>query len=565
MPSSVSTVSTSSTLSVEVPTSSTPSAESTPEAPIHRIAVRTVDGVGAFFDTATGERFVPRGMNYNRFLPAKSFAGLVDSVLATSRYQPEVVEADFAAMAAMGFNTVRVMIDTCDPAHGCIARSASSRELDPAFVDDLVDLLERAKANDLVVMVASNTLPDEGWWVNETARLADAQFDSSNNEFLNPAAVPVYVDYWTKVVAGLVERGAPTDVVLGYELRQEHHFDMLAPPLSLTSGTVTTANGETYDMTSQADKNSMIDEGLVHWSDLLRDTIRNIDPTALVTVGFFTPNSPNPVNGPDETRLVRTAHFLRSSEADFVDLHHYAGNGVDDADIWENFGIDGVLDKPLILGEHGAFRHWYADPARGAAAVMGLEVEACRVGFDGFILWAWRGDDSTDLWWAVDGAGEVAEVVAPIHRPDPCEYGEFEFIRYNLALAATATASSSYDPTPAINVNDGRDDIWNALDVAPQWIELALVAPGLVDQVTMRVAQDPPGRSVHELWIRQIGGAPERVKVFDGVTSENDVLTFIPAQPLVDVDLVRVVTTALDGDLAPAWHEIEILSPRPPE
>ena len=94
-------------------------------------------------------------------------------------------------------------------------------------------------------------------------------------------------------------------------------------------------------MSSTEDKNLMVDEGLVYWADTIRVAIRDIDPTALVTVGFFTPNEPNPVNGPDETRLVRTAYFLRNSAVDFVDLHHYRGNGVDDADIWENFGIDG--------------------------------------------------------------------------------------------------------------------------------------------------------------------------------------------------------------------------------
>jgi hypothetical protein len=33
-------------------------------------------------------------------------------------------------------------------------------------------------------MVASNTLPDDGYWINATASLQDAQFESANNEFL---------------------------------------------------------------------------------------------------------------------------------------------------------------------------------------------------------------------------------------------------------------------------------------------------------------------------------------------------------------------------------------------
>ena len=44
-----------------------PTPTSTPLA-AHRIQVRVINGVGEFYDTVTGEKFVPRGMNYNRFL-----------------------------------------------------------------------------------------------------------------------------------------------------------------------------------------------------------------------------------------------------------------------------------------------------------------------------------------------------------------------------------------------------------------------------------------------------------------------------------------------------------------
>ena len=460
----------------EVSTTSTSTVPDSPTPPLHRIGARVVDGVGEFYDTGAGERFVPRGMNYNRFITRYGGA-IADDLLTTSHYDPAMVAADFDAMRELGFNTVRILIDTCLPASGCAGTGPRGRVVNPAYLDNLADFLSIAADHDLVVIVASNTLPDDSWWVNETARLQTDQFESANNEFLNPEAVPIYVDYWQQLVQGLVDRGARTDVVLGYELRQEHHFHVDYAPLSLRSGLVTTANGETYDMSGQADKDRMIDEGLVYWSDLLRDAIREIDPTAMVTVGFFTPNAPHQVNGPDETRLVRTSYFLRNSEADFVDLHHYAGNGVDDSDIWENFGIDGIVDKPLILGEHGAFRHWWPSEAAGAASVMALEVEACRVGFDGFLVWAWRGDLSDDLYWATDGDGEVAAVVAPVNRPDPCQYGEFDFISFNRAAEAAVAASSEVPGFEASKAIDGIDTYWNSADLAPQWIELRLVGP----------------------------------------------------------------------------------------
>ncbi len=529
--------------------------------PQHRIGTRTSAGDAEFYDTTTGERFVPRGMNYNRFITPYGGA-IADDVLTTSYYDRATVADDMAAMQVLGFNTVRILIDTCLPASGCAGTGPRGRSVNPGYLDNLADFLGLAADHDMVVLVASNTLPDDSWWVNETARLQTAQFESANNEFLNPVAVPIYVDYWRQIVQGLVDRNARTDVVLGYELRQEHHFHMNYAPLSLSRGLVTTANGETYDMSSRADKDRMVDEGLVHWADLLRDEIRSIDPTALVTVGFFTPNAPHQVNGPGETRLVRTSYFLRNSEADFVDLHHYAGNGVDDSQIWENFDIDGVVDKPLLLGEHGAFRNWWPNEAAGAASVMALEVEACRVGFDGFLVWAWRGDLSNDLYWATDGDGEIAAVVAPVNRPDPCAYGEFNFILFNRAPEAAVTASSVVPGYEADNAIDGTDAYWNSASEAPQWIELRFDEPVDLERIDLTVAQSPAGRTVHQLWVRPAGGTLTLIETFEGITDDGDVLRFADSERTTAIDMVRIVTTELE-DLAPAWREISLYSRQP--
>ena len=501
-------------------------------------------------------------MNYNRFLTSVD-GHLNDNVLSTSRYDPATVEEDFAAMQALGFNVVRVMLETCGfHANGCVADS--SGRLNPEYFANLADFLERAKSHGLYVMVASNTLPDDGYWINATAALQDRQFESANNEFLNPKAVPLYVDYWESLISALIDANAPLDVIWAYELRQEHHFHWNYAPLNLDSGLITTANGLTYDMANLDDKTRMVDEGLVYWADTIRASILDLDPTALVTVGFFVPNAPNQLMGND-TRLVRTAYFLRNSSMDFFDLHHYAGNGVDDNQVWENFGLIGVDDKPLVLGEHGAYYSWYSSEDRAAAAVMGLEVGSCKVGFDGWLIWAWRGDESRDIWWASDGEAMIARVVAPVERPDPCAYGGFDFIRYNVAPQAAITASSAVDGAPARNVADGTPNLWNASALSPQWVQLELANPTDIESIILTVAQDPPGPSTHQLWVRQVGGEPSLIHTFEGTTNEGNNLTFQPDEPLIGVDLVKVVTTRLANNLWPAWHEIEILTVNPPD
>jgi hypothetical protein len=99
-----------------------------------------------------------------------------------------------------------------------------SDRLNLDYIDNVVDFLRRARDHGLVVMIASNTLPDDSYWLHATANLQDDQFQSANNEFLNPRAVPLYVDYWTKVVARSSSAARRLEVIWAYQLRQEHHF-----------------------------------------------------------------------------------------------------------------------------------------------------------------------------------------------------------------------------------------------------------------------------------------------------------------------------------------------------
>jgi hypothetical protein len=58
----------------------------------------------------------------------------------------------------------------------------------------------------------------------------------------------------------------------------------------------------------------------------VRTGILQLDPTALVSVGFFQPQTPNPTRVGD-ARLVVTAPAIWNSQADFIDLHAYPDAG----------------------------------------------------------------------------------------------------------------------------------------------------------------------------------------------------------------------------------------------
>jgi hypothetical protein len=128
----------------------------------------------------------------------------------------------------------------------------------------------------------------------------------------------------------------------------------------------------------------------------------------------------------------------------------------------------------------------------------------------------------------------------------------------NVARDARVHASSELTDYRATNAIDGSPAHWQAAGHAPQWIELELERPTRIARIVLRVAQDAEVPSVHELWLRRAGAEVERVAVFDGVTGDGHELTYEPADPIEDVDLVRVVTVSLE-DLFPAWREIEVV------
>jgi len=549
---------TTATSTTTVPTTTTPPIIAAPE---HRIGIRSVDGVAEFFDKVTGEQFVPRGNNYNLLRPVNDpiiGEASLDVTLSTDFYDVEYIENDLAAMEALGYNIVRILPENC-AATGCITGLAGG--LRGAYMDNMVDFIRRAKGHGIYTWIASNTLPDAGKYIDAAHLRDNEQFSSANSEFLTQVGLDAYADYFGELVSALVERGADLDYVFSFSLRQEHSFDSAAPPLSLESGSVTTANGETYDMSDPGAKLAMVDDGLRHWITKTSSVIKALDPTALVSVGFFAPNEPNVFNEGD-TRLVRAVAAL-DSDADFVDFHVYPTPpfALLEQHV-ENYQMEGRDDIPIVMGEMAAFT-WYTSEEAGAKALHDLEVESCAAGFDGWLTWSW--DISVaqpDIWHARTGNGYVGEVLAPANRPDPCESGEFDFFEYSLTEEATVKASRFLPDEPPEAAIDGGRTSWSAGGDAPQYIEIALSADSDVDEIRMTVAQFPEGTTRHEVWVSTTGGPLVRVHVFEGFTTEGDVLTFRPDTPLVDVSAVRVVTTASPSWVA--WREISIVAHTPP-
>lgn len=520
--------------------------EESPEIPEHRIGIRNLDGEAAFFDEVTGEAFTPRGVNY-AFVPTDS--GMTNLVLKVGTYDPQRTRQDFSKLAASGYNTVRVFIDHCSAGPGCIG-DADNRGLNPQYLDNLADMMQAAKETGLFLLLTSNDLPDQGGYAEEANMLAGDTFAGYRNSYyLTPNAVNATRRYWRDLLTGLIEREAAFDHVFGWQLLNEQWMFADQPPLSLQEGVVETTTGA-YDMADPAQKAKMVSDGLVYYIAQVKEEILRHDPTALVTMGFFAP-------GVAPGWYVETATLLESSGLDFFDFHAYPGT-ITIEEHARRFGMIGYEEKPIVLGEYGAFRQTYGEVASAARAVTQWASDSCEFGFDGWLYWSYYPAplSANDRTWAFsDEEGYFQNLLSPNNHPDPC--ARIEIASDNLAFGKPAQSSRSLpDEAPAQALDEVETTQWSAGADAPQWIEVDLEGVYRIDEVRLLVAQYPAGGTVHQILVRHTDGTLQAVHEFRQTTQDGDWLTFRPEPGFEDVTALRIYT--LQSPSWVAWKEIQV-------
>jgi hypothetical protein len=390
-----------------------------PPPPDHRIGVRLEGDGMQLYDKVTGARFVPRGSNYVRLALQVDHGGRTftyHSTFNVGEYDGARAGEALNRMRGDGYNTVRVFLNgLCRAA--CIGDAV--RGISAPYVANVVDFLRRAKAAGIFVILTIDWLPPRTRYDQLMATEPRTHVDSFNVNFLTNGGVRANADFWRDVATELVRQGAPTDYLLGYELRNEAAFDGEAKPFTLESGQLGTPNGRTYDLSRPRQKDLLLDENLVYWIDRVRIAIRGVDPTALVAIGFVEPRGPNPTR-PGDSRLIRTQAAIRSSTADFVDVHLYPGLHLTLPQYMENFGIYSPEPKPIVIGQLGAYSSAYPALPDASAALQSWQHESCVYGIDGWLAWTWDTDELPELWNALSGGGVIESALSPRARPDPC-------------------------------------------------------------------------------------------------------------------------------------------------
>jgi F5/8 type C domain len=514
----------------------------------HPIAVRVGDAGGELFDKRSGETFFARGPSYLRL---ETVDGVRTSTLfAPETADPERTASDLAAMKQLGFNSVRVFIDLCVPSHTCIGNPEGG--LNAAYMDNLAAFLRLAAENELQVMLASADLPMP---YADRLPCCDPFGGGRNSMYLAPGGPAIAAEYWRDIITALRERGAPLDTVLAYQLAQEQSVFGDRPPLSLTSGAVTTANGETYDMADPDAKQQLIEDNVLYFIDQVRTAILEEDPTALVTMGFFVPHGPHAAR-PGDSRIVYTERLIRESALDIIDLHAYPGGELTLQQFAENFGVTGADEKPIVLGELGGITAAYPTARDAAIGVVAWQVNSCSIGIDGWYQWIWE-DEVSDVYGTLVEGGIINEAMAPSNRPDPCTYGEV--VPRNFANNAQVTASAAQPGgEPELAVDDRNWSAWTA-GPAPQWIDIDLGAAATVSEIRLMGGPGTAPGTAYRVIGRDASGAEQLLAEIGQLSGDAQwVSQFVTGGSVAGIETVRIEATA--GPVA-SLREIWVLGP----
>lgn len=521
----------------------------------HRIGVRLGDDGPEFYDVETGDTWVARGFNHWRWVNQGGF--LMDRTFRAGNNDLVGAMADLENMAERGYNAVRIWFSACfDSAPGCFVEGDEA--IRQAYLENVAEYLR--KARDLGIYVLF-TVDDAGGERYNTSKAGYAgEFEGFNLQDLTTGGIEDQMRFWEDVVGGLIEVGAPLDAIWAYELRNEQFLEANKEPFS-SGAVVTTASGETYDLSDGSEVQRIESDGIAYWAQTLARTIKALDPTALVTIGFF-PSGQGPVTfGDPDPRLVDPHPYLTVDEVDFLDFHAYPGLGPGGWDtVWANSLLDADIGKPIVLGEIGAFHSAYDTVDEAIASQTSWLARACQLGFDGYLYWTWTNlGIYTETWDAVAEDGAIAEALSPETLPDPCEAPPPA--TGNLAYGKMTTASlfESTDEfyAPPSNAVDGSDDTWwTAPDAGPQWIEIDLGSPATVERLRLltELGADSPLRVVVSLQDEDRAQVAQQELSSDGSSSPLT-LEHSFTEPPQGVRYVRV-TTYRDGWII--WHEIEV-------
>ncbi len=396
-------------------------------APLGPIAISN----GGFVVSATGRPFEPRGFNYIRLGPWHA-------TFDPARYDDAAAGEALRRMRADGFNTVRVFINTEARLPGAVATNGAPG-LSRAYLRNVADSLAQARRTGIAVMLDTETFPRVSPYV-ERLRPLPPEIHPANAHYLDTGHLEAKAAFLRDFIGGLkAEDASCLEAVFAYDLQNELCYH-IAPPFTLVSGAITSANGRVYAMPEQ--RRELAEESAVHYIDRMCAAIRAAHLGALVGASVFTfravgrrgPGDFTPDSADWRNRLPFRPLAILDSKADYLDLHFYPAN----ADEFERDlvsiefeavrGIARERGKPILVGEFGVFKRPHPELDDAAAWAATLARRFRQLGLAGWLYWTYDTHEQSDeLWYACERSHTIYRRLAEVIRGEqPAERARTE-------------------------------------------------------------------------------------------------------------------------------------------
>ncbi len=519
---------------------------------MHPIGIERREGTSIFIDGRSGATFSPRGTNY--FNIVSTTDGFQDRFFHPDQFQITTIRENLRKLKGQGYNTVRIFLDTCNDDPECLG-NFSSAGLNQKYIKNIATLMAMAEDEDIFLILTSNDLPDQGgYWELSNQGASEMIEGYRNAHYLTSQGVESAVNYWTDLMRALHAEEAVFSHVLGWSILNEHWYFGNAPPFSLSTASITAANGRTYALSSVEEKRRMAEESIVYYIEKVAAVIKDFDPEGLVTMGVFAPNTPN-LWRVNDFKYVETSEIVNNSALDFLDLHAYPATSTL-ANLMANFKVSDPNAKPIIMGEVGAFVADFSSVEAAGSALQKWIAESCTWGFNGWLTWGLERaplaiGDAT--WSMFDQQEYLLQELSPLKFPDACN--ETWLGDENIAMGKKVTASNFLATEPPEFAVDGDVTTqWGSGGGPPQWFEVDLGVTGDLTRISLIVAQFPEGQTEHRILTAHTADDFSELTVLSGNTKDGDRLEW--SGNSVSVRYVRIETVTSPSWVS--WKEVEI-------
>lgn len=387
-----------------------------------RIAVDRESTPAGFRVKETGKPFFVKGFNYVRL--RRSHATFEAETETTSAYyDPERAESMLQTLQRFGYNTVRVFVcgrHRADP--GIAGDFHSTRGLYRPYMENFVDFLHRARRHGVYVFptFGDGELPRNAYY-QEKMRGAPG---GKNAVYLTRQGIEAKKEYVTSFLRFIADSDRRLlTTLLGIQCQNELYLHGNQWPFDRREGTFTALDGSTYDLSNPSRRRALMDDGFRHYHAELVRAAKAIDPELLVSEGLFVLRAVGksldthegiwPGSSPDP-RFPPTLVSLGRGDLDFLDVHFYRTRPAETvADAFSKDMASSLLDapdmerirreKPIIVGEFGAFRHVDRDFDEVAANLLAARDLILENQFAGFLYWTFDTFEQKRLYPAVEG------------------------------------------------------------------------------------------------------------------------------------------------------------------